>query len=60
MQRLIFEPVCGSWVLETTTANKTVIQDYAELSPAGVAMRFDRDEIIANLRQAVADLEELA
>jgi len=37
-----------------------VIQDYAELSPAGVAMRFDRDEIIANLRQAVADLEELA
>ena len=60
MQRLIFEPVCGSWVLETMTTNKTVIQDFDELTPAGVAMRFDKEEVIANLRQAIGDLEGLA
>lgn len=59
MQRLVFEPIKGSWMLETLENNETVIMDFAELTPEGVAMRFDRQEILSSLQQAAEALREL-
>ena len=33
MQRLVFEPISGSWILETLENNETVIKDFSELPP---------------------------
>ena len=59
MQRLIFEPISGSWMLETLENNEIVIMDCAELTPEGVAMRYDRKEILSSLQQAAEALKAL-
>ena len=59
MQRLVFEPISGSWILETLENNETVIMDFAELTPEGVAMRFDLDEVKRSMAGALADLESI-
>jgi len=59
MQRLVFEPKSGSWMLETLENNETVIMDFSELTPEGVAMRFDRQEILSSLQQAAEALKAL-
>ena len=56
MQRLVFEPISGSWILETLD-NETVIMDFSELTPEGVGMRFDLDEVKRAMAGALADLE---
>ena len=56
MQRLIFDPIRGSWMLENLKNNETVIMDCSELTPEGVAMRFDRRDILTSLLQAVGGL----
>jgi len=57
MRRLVFEPKSGSWILETLENNETVIMDFAELTPEGVGMRFDLDEVKRSMAGALADLE---
>lgn len=59
-QRLVFEPKSGSWILETLENNETVIMDFSELTPEGVAMRFDRNEVLSSLLQAAEALKELS
>ena len=59
MQRLVFEPISGSWILETLD-NETVIMDYSELTPEGVGMRFDLDEVKRAMAGALADLERVS
>ena len=59
MQRLVFEPISGSWILETLD-NETVIMDFSELTPEGVGMRFDLDEVKRALAGALADLERVS
>ena len=59
MQRLVFEPISGSWILETLENNETVIMDFSELTPEGVAMRFDRNEVLSSLLQAAEALKAL-
>ena len=56
MQRLVFEPISGSWMLETLENNGTVIMDCSELTPEGVGMRYDRRDILTSLLQAVGGL----
>jgi len=56
MKRLVFEPISGSWMLETLESNGTVIMDCSELTPEGVAMRFDRKEVLSSLLQAAEAL----
>ena len=58
MQRLVFEPISGSWILETLD-NETVIMDFSELTPEGVGMRFDLDEVKRSMAGALADLERV-
>lgn len=60
MQRLVFEPISGSWILETLENNETVIMDFSELTPEGVGMRFDLDEIRQSMAGALADLERVS
>ena len=60
MQRLVFEPKSGSWILETLENNETVIMDFAELTPEGVGMRFDLDEVKRSMAGALADLERVS
>lgn len=55
-KRLIFEPMHGSWKLETLTADDEIV-DYLELTAGGVGMRFDREAVAASLRAAAAELE---
>lgn len=59
MQRLVFEPKSGSWILETLENNETVIMDFSELTPEGVAMRFDLNEVKRSMAGALADLERV-
>lgn len=60
MQRLVFEPKSGSWILETLENNETVIMDFSELTPEGVGMRFDLDEVKRAMAGALADLERVS
>ena len=39
MQRLVFEPKSGSWILETLENNETVIKDFSELPPTFYPLR---------------------
>ncbi len=57
-KRLIFEPMHGSWRLETLTADDEIV-DYLELTAGGVEMRFDRETVIDALRAAAAELENI-
>ena len=54
MQRLVFEPISGSWMLESL--KDSVIMDCSELTPEGVGMRYDRRDILTSLLQAVGGL----
>lgn len=60
MRRLVFEPKSGSWKLESLGNNGTVIMDCSELTPEGIAMRFDRQEILSSLQQAAETLKALS
>ena len=55
--RLVFEPETGNWRREKISEDD-IIQDFEELTPSGVTMRFDRHEIAASLRQAAEELEQ--
>jgi len=55
MQRLVFEPKSGSWILETLENNETVIMDFSELTPEGVAMRFDLNEVKRSMAGALIE-----
>ena len=59
MQRLVFEPIKRVWLLETITEGCT-IGDFAELTPAGVGMRVDLDEVKRAMAGALADLERVS
>jgi len=58
MQRLVFDPTKRVWLLETITEGCTIM-DFAELTPAGVGMRFDLDEVKRSMAGALADLERV-
>ena len=60
MQRLVFEPKSGSWILETLENNETVIMDFVELTPEGVGRRFGLDEVKRAMAGALADLERVS
>lgn len=56
MQRLVFDPIRGSWMLENLKDNGTVVMDCSELTPEEVGIRYDRQEILSSLLHAANTL----
>jgi len=55
-KRLIYLPIEHRWKLEYLTPEGN-IQDFIELIPEGVVMRFSLEEVIAGLQAAIEALE---
>jgi len=57
-KRLIYLPIEHRWKLEYLTPEGN-IQDFIELIPEGVVMRFSLEEVIVGLQAAIEALESV-